>query len=464
MAAERRPNVLILMPDQFRADALGCAGHPVFRTPNLDRLAGEGVRFTRAYATSPLCMPARASVMSGTYPHNHHIQGNSGRLPADDESFAQIVQRAGYHTAYIGKSHFYEHGRGVDMVDEEPYMHARGWEHVHETPGPMAAVTTQSYLSRYWEERGLWRVYQEDYARRAREGGAIAVWPSPLPEEDFMDSYVAARAVEWLEQVDTARPFCAWIGFGGPHTPWDAPGRYAMMYDPAAIPDPIPAPDVPEWVPPHARERMLTGRDERFTPEVSRRCMANYGGKVTLIDDCIGRILDALAARGLAENTLVIFWSDHGEMGGDHQRHSKVVFYESSARIPMIVRLPAAIRAGQVSDALVEQIDVFGTVVEAAGAEPSQRAFAKSLLTLARGEVERLHDAVFSEVRRTVMIRDDRYKYAVDPQGRGYLLHDMEQDPLEQRNLVGHPDFAGAERDLRERLLTWFVSTQVERR
>ena len=138
------------------------------------------------------------------------------------------------------------------------YMHERGWEYVHETPGPMAAVTTRSYLSRYWEERGLWRVYQEDYARRSREGGAIAVWPSPLPEEDFMDSYVAARAVEWLQQVDTARPFCAWIAFGGPHTPWDAPGHYATMYDPADVPDPIPAPEPPDWLPAYARERMLT--------------------------------------------------------------------------------------------------------------------------------------------------------------------------------------------------------------
>ena len=324
-------------------------------------------------------------------------------------------------------------------------MHERGWEYVHETPGPMAAVTTRSYLSRYWEERGLWRVYQEDYARRSREGGAIAVWPSPLPEEDFMDSYVAARAVEWLQQVDTARPFCAWIAFGGPHTPWDAPGHYATMHDPADVPDPIPAPEPPDWLPAYARERMLTGRDERFTAEVSRRCMANYGGKVTLIDDCIGRILDTLAARGLAENTLVIFWSDHGEMGGDHLRHSKIVFYDSSARIPMILRWPAAICAGQVSEALVEQIDVFGTVLEAAGAA-SERAFAKSLLPLARGETELSHDAVFSEVQRTVMARDERYKYAVDPQGRGYQLHDMEADPFEQRNLVGHPDFTEVER------------------
>ncbi len=451
------------MPDQFRWDALGCAGHPVFRTPHLDRLAASGVRFTCAYATSPLCMPARASVMSGTYPHNHHIQANSGRLPADDESFPQLLQRAGYHTAYIGKSHFYEHGRGVDMVANEPYMHARGWDYVHETPGPQAATNTASYLSRYWESKGIWQAYRDDYARRAREGGATAVWPSPHSEEDFLDSYIGARALEWLQQVDTSRPFCAWVAFGGPHTPWDAPGHYAEMYDPKDVPDPVPAADPPAWVPPVARQHMLAGRDERFTPEVSRRCMANYGGKVTLVDDLIGRLLNELDARGLAENTLVIFWSDHGEMGGDHLLHGKVVFYEASARIPMIVRWPAAITAGQVSDALVEQIDVFGTVVDAAGLERSKRAFAKSLLPLACGTTDKIHEAVHSEVRRTIMHRDERYKYAVDPQGQGYLLHDMAEDPQERRNLVGHPDFAAVERDLRDRLLTWFCSTQVER-
>ena len=459
-----RPNILILMPDQFRADAMGCAGHPLFRTPNLDRLAREGVRFTRAYATSPLCMPARASVMSGTYPHNHHVQGNNGTLPAGDESFAQLLQRAGYTTAYIGKSHFYPQGRGVDMLDYEPYMHARGWEYVHEVAGPHAMETTENYLSRYWRERGLLDLYREDYRRRAREGGATAVWPSPLPEEDFLDSYIGARALEWLRGYDDARPFCAWVAFGGPHTPWDAPGRYATMYDPANVPDPVPAPDPPSWLPEHARQRMLAGRDARFTPQVARRCMANYGGKVTLIDDWVGRILDELDTRGLAQNTLVIFWSDHGEMGGDHLRTSKVVFYESSAAIPMLLRWPAGLPAGRRSESLVEQIDVFGTVVEAGEAPPSQRAFAKSLLPLARGEVDELHEAVYSEVNRTIMVRTPQYKYAVDPQGRGYLLHDMEVDPREQQNLLGHPDHAGTERDLRERLLAWLVSTQVQRR
>src|SRR5919109_350755 len=243
--SSRRPNILFLMPDQFRHDALSCAGHPAYRTPHIDRLAAEGVRFTCAYANAPLCMPARASVVSGLYPHNHHIWANAGELPANDETFAHLLQQVGYHTAYVGKSHFYQQGRGVDMVEREPYMRARGFEDVHETPGPHASTSTESRLSRYWRERGLLEVYREDYRRRAAAGGAIAVWPSPLPEEDFLGSYIGARALDWLRSHDggsegraagSAKPFFLWVGFGGPHEPWDAPRRYATMYDPQTIP------------------------------------------------------------------------------------------------------------------------------------------------------------------------------------------------------------------------------------
>jgi arylsulfatase A-like enzyme len=460
--ADRRPNILFLMPDQFRPDALSCAGHPAYRTPHIDRLAAEGVRFTHAYATAPLCMPARASVVSGLYPHNHHIQANAGELPADDETFAHLLQRVGYHTAYVGKSHFYQHGRGVDMVERQGWMRARGFEDVHETPGPHAATSTESRLSRYWRERGLLEAYREDYRRRAEAGGAIAVWPSPLPEDEFLDSYIGARALDWLRGYDGRRPYFLWVGFGGPHEPWDAPGRYATMYDPESIPDPIPAEEPGPWVPDHARERMLRGRDPRLTPEVARRVMANYGGKCTLIDDWVGRILAELDGRGLAANTLVIFWSDHGEMGGDHLRHSKSVFYESSVRVPLILRWPAGLPAGRQAEALVEQIDLFDTVVEATGAPESDRSFGRSLLPVARGQAPQVRAAVLSEVHRDVMLRTPRFKYAVDRLGRGYLLHDLQEDGREQRNLIGHPDYDTVERELREQLLVRLVSTQVE--
>ncbi|MGH2369773.1 MAG: sulfatase family protein, partial [Chloroflexota bacterium] len=462
-----RPNILFLMPDQLRADALGCAGHPVFRTPNIDRLAREGVHFTHAYANSPLCMPARASVISGVYPHNHQIQENAGHLPAEDETFAQLLQRAGYATAYVGKVHAFPDDPGRNLIEQEAYVRARGFDYVHEIPGPGALAKTESYLSRRWRERGLLEVYQQDFARRREDRGAAA-WASPLPVEEFPDSYVGAQALEWLRRYEDDRPFFLWVGFGGPHPPFDAPGDYATMYDPATLPDPLPAEEPGPWVPASARERMLAGRQRASTPEMARQRMASYGGKLTLIDDWVGRILDELDTRGLAEHTLVVFWSDHGEMGGDHQRYQKSVFYEPAARVPLLARWPAGgVGASGESktqpargccQALVEQIDLFPTVLEAAGAPPSPRTFGRSLLPLARGETAQTREAVFSELAREVMVRTDGHKYAVNREGRGYLLYDLRADPHEQRNLTGHPDYREVERELRERMLVWLVS------
>ncbi|HEX2036026.1 MAG TPA: sulfatase-like hydrolase/transferase, partial [Chloroflexota bacterium] len=388
----RRPNILILMPDELRADALGYAGHPVYRTPHVDRLAREGVAFANAYCTSPLCMPARASMISGLYPHNHHIQENAGSLPLDDESYAHLIRQAGYATAYIGKSHFGADTPRRDLVDDEAAVRARGFDDVHQVPGPLALARTDSHLSRRWQALGLLEAYREDYRRRAQDGGAAA-WASPLPVEEFADSYVGARAEAWLRAYRQERPFLLVVGFGGPHPPLDPPEPYASMYDPSTIPDPIPAGEPGDWVPEYVRRRMLelTGAQNRghaphVAQEIARQRMASYGGKISLIDDRVGRILAVLDERGWTEDTLVIFLADHGEMGGDHGRYNKSVFFESAARIPLVMRWPAALPPGGRVEALVEQLDLFATVVEAAGAPPSRRAFARSLLPLARGD------------------------------------------------------------------------------
>jgi choline-sulfatase len=400
-------------------------------------------------------------VLTGTYPHNHHVQRNAGRVRPDEESLAGLLRGAGYHNAYVGKCHYFWDGPGRSLPDYDGYMRELGFDEAHLTAGPRASAHSDSYLTRYWREHGLLDVYREDFERRAREGGAVAVWPSPLPVEHHMDSYVGARAVEWLERYPGRAPFCLWVGFGGPHEPWDAPGEYASRYAPADVPAPLPAEEPGGWLPAHARERMLAGRDPRLTPDVARRIMANYGGKVALVDHWVGRILDTLEARGMAEDTLVVFWSDHGEMGGDHRRVYKSVFYESSARVPVLLRWPGRLPAGARADALVEQIDLFATIVEAAGAPPSGRAFGRSLLPEAGGAPP-AREAAFSELRRHVMVRTEGWKYVVDEHARGYLLHHLESDPHEQRNLVGRPDTRAIEAELRERVLAWLVSTQVE--
>lgn len=459
------------MPDELRADALGYAGHSVFRTPHIDRLAQAGAIFTRAYCASPLCMPARASMISGLWPHNHHIQDNAGHLPPDDETYAQLLQRAGYQTAAIGKLHFWPDDPGRSFVEHEPYVHARGFADVHEIPGPASLTKTDSYLSRRWRDLGLLDAYRADFRRRqqASRAGGAAAWASPLPVEEYADSYVGARAVEWLERYDNVAPFLLHVSFGGPHPPFDAPEPYASMYDPATLPDPVPPSTPDAWLPGRVRDRMLAGRTSLPSAEasrVARERMASYGGKIALIDEWIGRILHTLDARGFTQQTLVIFLSDHGEMGGDHGRYNKSIFYEGAACIPLILRWPGSVPPGRRVDALVEQVDLFATVVAAAGAPPSGRSSARSLLPAASGAPlpEAMpRDAVFAELKREVMVCTERYKYAVDAHGRGYLLFDLTQDPHEQRNLIGHPVSATIEPDLRERLLTWLVSTQIER-
>ena len=464
-----QPNILILMPDELRWDALGCAGHRVFKTPHVDRLAREGVLFSRAYCTGPLCMPARASMISGTYPHNHGIQENAGSIPPDDETYAQLLRKAGYETAYVGKTHFGSDAPGRDFISHEETVKRRGFQYVHQIPGPMALTRTDNHLTRRWAELGLLEAYREDYRRRAADPGAGA-WASPLPLEEFADSYVGQKAEEWLHGYQGANPFLLVVGFGGPHPPFDAPEPYASMYDPDALPDPIPPGEPGAWLPAHALQRMSLSRGGRDVPgdeanRISRERIANYGGKIALIDDRVGRILSILDERGWTENTLVIFLSDHGEMGGDHGRYHKSVFYEGAQRVPFIMRWPAALPRGRTEDALIEQLDLFATVVEAGGAAPSARAFSRSLLPLARGDVDApRRDAVYSELKREVMVRTERHKYAVDAEGRGFLLFDLEDDPHEQRNLVGHPDAAELERDLRDRMLRWMVSTQVVRK
>ena len=189
----------------------GRAGHPQLRTPNIDRIAMEGIRFAQATTVSPICMSARASFASGLYPHNHGVWANQGELPAADETFFQLLQRAGYYTAQVGKTHFYDHRAGLDMRAREPYLHARGFEYVHETPGPIAACATISHMTTEWAAKGLLAAFVDDYRARTRSGNGD-VWPSPLPVEDVLDSYVGRKAVEFIDGYADPRPMFLFVG------------------------------------------------------------------------------------------------------------------------------------------------------------------------------------------------------------------------------------------------------------
>lgn len=456
-----RPDILILMPDQLRADGMGCAGNDLIETPNLDRLAEDGVRFSHCCTSSPICMPARYSFVSGTYPHNHGMWSNSGHQDPHDETIFHRLRDAGYFTAHIGKSHFYEQG-DVHARDFEPYLRARGYEHVHETAGPWANAHMQSYLTDYWQSRGgLWDSYREDYQRR-REYGPTAVWPSPHSVEDHQDSYVGRVARDFTAEYRRDQPLCMFVGFPGPHEPWDAPGEYAEMYDPDAMPEPIPPGEVPDWLSPAARDYQQWLYDSPVAAADAKRLGANYYGKITLIDRWIGEILQAQEARRGLDETIVILWSDHGDMLGDHGRVHKSVFFDSSVRVPLLIRWPG-MDAGAVRDELCSQIDIFPTLLDGLGLDPSPRAMGRSLVPALQGATAPDDQEALSEVNEYTMVRTRRYSYVVNAQGEGVQLLDLEEDPQEMVNLCGLEEMAPVEAEMRDRLLRIWARTQARR-
>jgi len=456
-----RPHILFLFPDQLRADHLACAGHPAIRTPNIDRLAAEGVRFASAYTTSPLCTPTRHTLARGLYPHNSNCWMDPDCLDAGADTYMKRLQVAGFRTAMIGKAHFYWQ-EGVDLKPYEPYMHALGFDDLYEAGGTWSNIGVETVYTDYLKERGLADVFDRYYSRLDRMSDVerrFLAEPGPLPPEHVIDSWIGRKACDYVRSYDDDRPSFLFVGFQGPHEPFDAPGRYATMYDPADMPDPIEELPFGDWLPDRCRRYHRYA--QYFQPGDPRRIKeirANYCGKISLIDDQIGAILAAYEERGWLDNTVVILSSDHGDALGDHNRISKSMFFESMCHVPLTLRLPGG-PAEKVVDGLVEVVDLYPTLLELAGSEIPRFHDGLSLLPLARGEVDSVRDDVLGEVHVQTMIRTRTAKYVADRSGDSLQLFDLEADPLEQTNLVGHPDYADLERDMRDRLLRRLLSS-----
>jgi choline-sulfatase len=459
----RKPNILIIMPDQQRADCLSCAGHLQLKTSNMDRIASSGVRFEQATTVSPVCMSARASFVNSLYPHNHGMWSNRGCMPASDDTFFHHLQSAGYYTAYVGKSHYYGHGRG-HMRDYEGYMHARGLEYIHEVTGPLATQSTRSYMTDELERHGLYEAFKEDYAGRVgiRKENPFLVRPSPLPVELFLDSYVGRQGVGFIENYSNPRPMCLFVGFPGPHEPWDAPGEYASMYDPEKTPDPIPYQELNESIPEEIRQMEDFQPMGSSSPDNIRAVRANYYGKISLIDRWVGKILDACEEGKLGEDLLIVYWSDHGDLLGDHRRVYKGTFHEGSMRVPLMLSWPGQLPEGQTSDALAEIIDVYPTLMDALGLDTPTRCQGRSLIPIMKDPDAEFRESQLSEIsfayERRICLRTRDYKYSVRQNGDGYMLFDLDNDPVEQRNLVCQDE--DIEREMRDMLLRRIIGTQ----
>ncbi len=461
-AAPEKPNILLLESDQHRYDVLGCAGHPIVKTPNIDALAREGVLLGSTVCQAPLCMPSRVSLITGSYCHNHGVYLNQGYMVDGQWTFTRALQEAGYHTALVGKMHLggrvpYESFDDPQKIEE---IGSYGFDSVHATCGKvMAGIGNRECPYRkYLRERGTFETLRQDYLKRRGQAPHWYAEPSPMSEEDFHDAYIGRKTAEWIRQYDGDEPFFMWANWGGPHAPWDAPGHYGTMYDPnemdAALED---AHDTS----PSQLKRKAENQSGKMPPEAMGKMRAQYYGMVTLVDDAVGAIVDALKQRGWLDNTVIVYCADHGEMLGDHGMFGKSLFYGASVRVPLVIWWPKGLRQGLRTDALVELNDLVPTFLQLAGVRDSGGSYGRSLLPLLTGEADSHRAEVFSELGPAKMVLNEQYKYVHDPRWEKAQLFRVGEDPNELQNLAGTPECAEVEHANRARLLDWLAQTHA---
>lgn len=467
------PNIVLLFSDQHRADVLGAAGHPIVQTPNLDRLAGEGALFEDAYCQAPVCAPSRVSLLTERYVRDHGAFENDVDARRDLPTMVQAIRDVGYDTVAIGKMHFFLHY--PDVNDGLERMSELGFTQVHEEVGKLSAGFVRTGYTDYLAQHGLLETYQQFVAERnplwrlsdhedfGREGKPTwVVDPIPLPPEHYVDTYVGRRAAEWIESRTTDAPFFLWVGFPGPHDPWDAPDEYVEQYRGLDIPlDSTRRPDVPEEGPlrPFLESFLAYSSSDTLTDDRIREVRRHYFANVTAVDDAIGRIMAALERRGLADDTWIVYTTDHGEMLGTHGLLNKMVFYDPAVKVPLLVRPPGGSDARRLGG-LVELVDLSATlrVIALAGEVPESAG--RSFHGVFSGSDLSSRDRVVSENYGFGMWRTSRHKLVVYERDQlPVQLFDLHEDPDEDRNLVNEPAYAAVIEELMERHVRPFLAT-----
>jgi choline-sulfatase len=451
---DRQPNILFLMTDQQRGDALSCVSDWV-DTPHLDRIADEGVRYSQAYTNSPVCVPARVSLMTGRYPHQTGVWANGPRmLDPEAHTWTQSVRDAGYVTSVFGKTHLHPH-KG-DLRDREHLLHTWGLDHVDEIGGPRTMTRVSCRLTDLWKDAGVLEAYRQDLESRYRDKPWV-VRPSPVPFELYADVYVGTRARDYLRSYREQRPWMCWVSFSGPHEPWDTPPPYAGTFDPASMPEPLQEDRRARKDRANRPRGVLDQRNRvEFEPGDVAALRADYAARLKLIDDQVGELLRVVEERGELDNTVIALGSDHGEMNGDFGMIYTQNFLNPAVRIPFLLRVPGG-RAGWVCEDPVELMDLGATLAELAGGDPVPGSRARSVADRVLGRTDTGRQSALSELSGEVMIASDGWKLAVNRRGQPYLLYDLDSDPDEQRNLAGVKKYADQTRRLQAEMLRRIV-------
>lgn len=413
----KRPNVLIILPDQLRAQAIGCMGNPDVSTPNMDRLASQGILVRNTFANTPVCCPARAIVLTGKYAHKNGMVANDLRLRESETTLAEILSVNGYRTGFIGKWH----------LDGGPRLPG------YVPPGPRR----QGFS--YWAANECDHShFRPTYFRNS---------DVPITEERFEPEVWTDRAIEFLK-APSEDPFFLFVSMGPPHDPYGAPDRYMARYDPAKISM------RPNW-----REGV---------PGAGRKEIAAYYAAVTAVDDQIGRLLQALNATGREDETIVIVTSDHGDMLGSHGLRLKRKPHEESIHVPGIIRYPSKIKAGMKTDAILSHVDLAPSLLALCGLPVPKDMQGTDQSAVMTGTAERATNLAFFQIfvpfagdktpKPWRGVRTETHLYAKTSDGP-WLLFDLTTDPYEMKNLSMNPEYATVRNQLDEQLNEWMKKT-----
>ncbi len=463
MPAER-PNILFLISDQHNAKCLGVAGHPDVKTPHLDRLAAEGVRFTHAITQNPICTPSRVCYLSGQYPHNHGYYGLRGPCPPALPHLFDQFHAAGYRTGAIGKIHCPD-----DWVERacDTFLEAYG-------PGNGRGSDYAQYL----DGLGLLEDRDDTVLQEWREmgggGQGLDARCSRLPYEHCVEGWCAAEAIKFLA-TNADRPFFLHVSLPRPHETYLPSEPFWSMYEESALTLPPNADYDMSGKPPHfqARRKAQEAPAARmwiFEPRTyeagRRRVLRGYLGCVSQMDHAVGQILEKLRELGLEENTIVIYTADHGDFAGEHGIIEKApgIGADAITRIPQIWRWPRRFAAGHVCDQFVETVDLAPTLLSLAELEPADTHDGHDLTALLTGGSEPVREVAVTENPWTHTLYSARYKlvhyqpemFAGQDVGE---LYDLQNDPWEMENLYCQPEYQLTVQRLRTALLNWLITT-----
>lgn len=420
-AAADRPNVLFLICDDLNCD-IGCYGHPQAKTPQIDRLAARGVRFDRAYCQYPLCGPSRASFMAGLYPDQTLVKRNAiyirEHVP-NVHTLSQMFREAGYFAMRIGKIYHYNVPNhigtgGHDDPDSWNYtINPRGRDKTDEAK--IFSLTPGSF------------------------GGTLSWLAADGSDQEQTDGIAANEAAEALAKfAEQKTPFFLAVGLYRPHTPYVAPQPYFDLHPRDSVVIPSVPPGYLDSLPDPARKTLTNKKDQLdLKPELARQAIQAYYASISFADTQIGRILTALEQTGLANNTIVVFTSDHGYHMGEHGHYQKTTLFENAARVPLIMAGPGIV-AGAQAKSLAEMVDFYPTLAELAGLEAPDCLAGVSLVETLRDPSRETRTSALTHFGTGYSIRTARYRYTEwGPDAvEGRELYDHQQDPAEMHNLA----------------------------